>query len=182
MNDGKGHLTEYYQLPFDNGSSCITLADVDADGDLDAVGISGTDGQSLSASGILINNGNGVLTPMETDPDGAGPARQHALGDFDGDGDIDVFELGDEFSPREDGCPGSFLAHAGTSVGGHRIWFNTTEVGSCLDIDGDGEVGGSELTLIIGNWGSPLGDLTGDGTTNGQDLTLILANWGPCGG
>ena len=104
---------------------------------------------------------------------GEGPRGIHAVGDFDGDGDIDAFSIGGNSSSTA-GCSERL-------VSGHWIWFNTTEVGSCLDFDGDGEVGGSELTLIIGNWGSPEGDITGDGTTDGQDLTVILANWGPCG-
>ena len=47
------------------------------------------------------------------------------------------------------------------------------------DLDGDGEVNGSDLGLFLAVWGSqgPLGDLNGDGWVNGNDLGLMLVNW-----
>ena len=56
---------------------------------------------------------------------------------------------------------------------------------SCFgDIDGDGFVGGSDLSVVLSGWqngpGSNEGDLSGDGETDAVDLALILANWGAC--
>ena len=49
------------------------------------------------------------------------------------------------------------------------------------DFDGNGEVGGTDLSFVLSAWGaSPLGDLTGDGVTDGADLSYILSAWGPC--
>lgn len=49
------------------------------------------------------------------------------------------------------------------------------------DFDGNGEVGGADLSFVLSAWGaSPLGDLTGDGVTDGADLSYILSAWGPC--
>ena len=48
------------------------------------------------------------------------------------------------------------------------------------DFNNDGTINGSDLTILLGNWGSPAGDLNGDNNTDGADLTLILANWGDC--
>ncbi len=50
------------------------------------------------------------------------------------------------------------------------------------DFDGDGVVGSSDLTALLGAWGSFGGDsdLTGDGLVNGQDLTALLGAWGAC--
>ena len=45
------------------------------------------------------------------------------------------------------------------------------------DLDGDGTVGGSDLGILLGAWGTPLGDLTGDGTTGGADLGALLGAW-----
>ena len=49
------------------------------------------------------------------------------------------------------------------------------------DLDDDGYVGGSDLTLLIGSWGpctTPCAaDLDGDGTVGGADLTRLLADW-----
>jgi hypothetical protein len=55
------------------------------------------------------------------------------------------------------------------------------------DLNGDGEVNGADLGLILGAWGpctaTPCtGDLNGDGNVNGADLGLILGAWGTCQG
>ncbi len=55
------------------------------------------------------------------------------------------------------------------------------------DLNGDGEVNGADLGLILGAWGpctaTPCtGDLNGDGQVNGADLGLILGAWGVCQG
>lgn len=52
------------------------------------------------------------------------------------------------------------------------------------DLDGDGQVGGSDLLIILGEWGTCptpacLGDLNHDGIIDGADLTLLLSFWGP---
>lgn len=53
------------------------------------------------------------------------------------------------------------------------------------DLNGDGEVGGADLTIILSNWGCVdqgcEGDLTGDDLVGGADLTVVLSNWGGCG-
>ena len=50
------------------------------------------------------------------------------------------------------------------------------------DLNGDGEVDGADLALVLAAWGQPcLGcaaDVNGDGEVNGADLALILAGWG----
>lgn len=54
---------------------------------------------------------------------------------------------------------------------------------SCpADLDGDGVVGGLDLTVVLGGWGSSgSGDIDGDGIVGGLDLTFVLGAWGPCG-
>ncbi|MBX3375125.1 MAG: hypothetical protein KF817_14950 [Phycisphaeraceae bacterium] len=53
------------------------------------------------------------------------------------------------------------------------------------DIDGDGEVGFTDLVLLLAWWGDcdcpwcPA-DLDGNGLVGFADLLIILANWGPC--
>jgi predicted outer membrane repeat protein len=52
------------------------------------------------------------------------------------------------------------------------------------DINGDGSVGGPDLSIILGFWG-PVGafegaDITGNGTVNGEDLAILLSRWGTC--
>ena len=52
------------------------------------------------------------------------------------------------------------------------------------DINGDGQLDGADLAVVLYGWqsgpGSNDGDISGDGETDGVDVTLLLANWGPC--
>jgi hypothetical protein len=51
------------------------------------------------------------------------------------------------------------------------------------DIDGDGEVGGSDFGRLLTAWGPCRGcdeDLDGDGAVGGSDLELLFVNWGVC--
>jgi hypothetical protein len=47
------------------------------------------------------------------------------------------------------------------------------------DVNGDGDVNGADLGLLLSAWGTDAceGDLNGDGTTDGADLGLLLAAW-----
>ena len=45
------------------------------------------------------------------------------------------------------------------------------------DLDGDGDVDGADLAVLLGGWGGAGGDIDGDGTTDAIDLALLLGNW-----
>lgn len=46
------------------------------------------------------------------------------------------------------------------------------------DINGDDLVNGSDLALVLGNWGGTgIGDLDCDGTVSGTDIAIVLGNW-----
>ena len=51
------------------------------------------------------------------------------------------------------------------------------------DVDGNGTVDGSDVTIVLAYWGQdePSADLDGNGTVDGSDLTIVLAYWGKCG-
>ncbi len=56
-------------------------------------------------------------------------------------------------------------------------------VTSCIgDLDGDGQVGAADLSIILGAWGtaSAAADLSGDGTVGPADLAILLGAWGVC--
>lgn len=47
------------------------------------------------------------------------------------------------------------------------------------DLNADCMVDGTDLALLLGNWGgSGTGDVNGDGVVGGDDLALLLNNWG----
>lgn len=49
------------------------------------------------------------------------------------------------------------------------------------DLDGDGQVGASDLAGLLGSWGGPgLADLDGDSVVGASDLAILLGSWGPC--
>ena len=49
------------------------------------------------------------------------------------------------------------------------------------DLDDDGSVGGSDITILLAQWGQPGdADLDGNGVVDGPDLTIVLGTWGAC--
>lgn len=49
------------------------------------------------------------------------------------------------------------------------------------DLDGDGQVNGGDLGLLLVGWNtSGIADINGDGTVNGADMGLMLIAWGDC--
>lgn len=50
------------------------------------------------------------------------------------------------------------------------------------DLDGDGQVNGADLGLLIAAWGTscPSSDIDDNGVVDGADLAHLLAAWGPC--
>ncbi len=56
------------------------------------------------------------------------------------------------------------------------------EIPCFADLDRDGAVGGSDLGILLGAWGSSgsAADLSGDLIVDGADLALFLGAWGPC--
>lgn len=59
----------------------------------------------------------------------------------------------------------------------------TPPPGSCpADLNGDGQVDGADLGMLLGGWGGvgPVGDLNGDSLVDGADLGALLGAWGAC--
>ena len=68
---------------------------------------------------------------------------------------------------------------------GPNVGFNgfqiIEEASACpADLDGDGAVSASDLSALLGSWGSAGGDIDGDGTTSASDLSALLGAWGAC--
>ena len=45
------------------------------------------------------------------------------------------------------------------------------------DLNGDGQLNGADIGILLSVWGTPDGDVDGDGDTDGGDLGALLANW-----
>ena len=93
MNDGGGGTftaPEPLVHPTLVEGECVTLADLDGDGDIDA--FVGNEGES---DVVWLNDGAGTFTDVGQEL-GASDSHAVALADFDGDGDIDVFVANDD--------------------------------------------------------------------------------------
>ena len=160
LNDGTGHFTlANSQIPppivvpplnkFDI-SADVRLADVDGDGDLDAL-VANENPFNPSATGgdqnrLWINNGSGVFTdgtaarlPARTDQTGA-----IVPGDLDDDGDLDLVVLnrGQDFVLVNDGT-GHF---ADQTASRFPTTADSSRGGSLADLDGD-----DDLDLLVAN-------------------------------
>lgn len=183
----------------------LTLADVDGDGDLDAVVSSGAAvapapeaifGGSLN---VLVNDG-GTLSAPTVVPAGIDPLSAAVL-DADEDGDGDFATLAGLGSPnsavlrlaRNDQVgPTPVLRQVNDLVdagGGRQV--------QAIDVDGDaladlvvasqvvsGIAGGGGEVVVYRNAPQPfvIGDLNRDGAVDGADLAILLGSWGPAGG
>lgn len=65
-------------------------------------------------------------------------------------------------------------------LGGNRFAGSCSTIG---DMDGDGQVNGSDLLVLLANWGTCdpgsrcSGDIDSSGEIDGSDLLLLLSNW-----
>jgi len=61
-----------------------------------------------------------------------------------------------------------------------RINLGPDEEQCPADLNADGVVDAADLSILLGGWGTPIGDIDGNGTTDANDLATLLAAWGPC--
>jgi len=151
LNDGTGTFADLgsTNLPglFYNPSA-IALGDVDGDGDLDALL-----GQSVAlatSSYLFLNNGAGVFTDVTATslPASVSLTGAVALGDVDGDGDLDAF-VGNLF-PHQDRLYLNLGTGVFTDVTAATLppQFDQTLAIALGDVDGDGD-----LDALAGNFG-----------------------------
>ncbi len=194
FNDGSGQFSDSGQTLGSSNSNSVFLADIDEDGDIDAFVGNGTNIDRQEANHIWLNDGDGLFVDSGQAL-GASWTMSVALGDLDGDGDLDAF-VGNE-------KPNLIWSNEGNGLykdSGQALGASSSRSVVLGDVDGDGDldafVANSDFDLgepnrvwlnegngqyvdsgqSLGNSLSfrvDLGDLDGDG-----DLDAFVANTG----
>ena len=138
-------------VPFGTGhdhTTSVAVGDMNSDGDLDIVA-----GNSGQPNVVYLNDGRGTFTTTVPIPFGpiTGTTRSVAVGDLDGDGDLDIV-AGNFGQQDEDGQQNVvYLSHRATFT--KTVPFGTghdhTSSVAVGDMDGDGD-----LDIVAGNGGS----------------------------
>jgi parallel beta-helix repeat protein len=189
LNDGNGLFSDTFQNLGSSESYAVALGDLDDDGDLDA--FVANDGAYSYANKVWLNDGNAtfIVTGQNL---GSSVSRGVALGDVDGDGDLDAFTA-NFFSANKvwlnDG-------HASFSDSAQTLGSSLSYAVALGDLDADGDLDAfvannnrpdavwlndgfgafSDSGQSLGNSAGHdvvLGDLDGDG-----DLDAFVANDG----
>jgi hypothetical protein len=137
----------------------FVVADLTGDGAMDVTVTSTVYGnaESHQETGILIGDGAGGLTLLQTIVRFGQLDENIVAADLNGNGHID-------------------LATA------THVLLNLTGTTQVADLNGDGIVNISDLLIVIGYWGtadSPA-DINDDGIVDVSDLLILIAAWGPC--
>jgi hypothetical protein len=141
-----GHFVEAGWKLDSLGTEAIALGDLDGDGDLDAFLANsflvdeGFQSVSDQPNMVAWNDGSGVFSDSGQRL-GLANSRTVALGDLDGDGDLDAFvgngkadEVWVNMGGAQSGTPGVF------SDSGQRLGSSHTKAVLLVDLDGDGDL------------------------------------------
>jgi alpha-tubulin suppressor-like RCC1 family protein len=93
-----------------------------------------------------------------------------------------VYAWGDDAEGQVSAANGFKIALQVCAGGSNSALVDLAGIECLADFDGDGVVGGADLTLLLAQWGTagPATDLDGNGLVGGADLTILLALWGKC--
>lgn len=143
FNDGTGRfadLSEARLAPIAGDHEDVAIADYDRDGDLDLVFV----GEDDQVQGYHLNDGCGRFTEVTDRLPRRGTSNAVVAGDFDGDGDADLFigNNGQNFLFLNDGAGGFSDATAERLP----VSADITQDADAGDVDGDGD-----LDLVLGN-------------------------------
>ncbi len=141
----------------------VALGDLDGDGDLDAVLLTRDDSGRIwlnDGDGLLVDSGQS-LEALHSSGVGSTEPRSVAIGDLDGDGDLDLLFAGETGSTTT-------WWNDGTGIftdSGQRLDFGGSDV-DLGDVDGDGDLDALTADLLLLNNGQGIFELTRPGFAN----------------
>ncbi|MFV2067852.1 MAG: FG-GAP-like repeat-containing protein, partial [Pirellulales bacterium] len=196
---GTGRFVANQILPNTGKSRDVALGDLNGDGFVDAFVLADGSAVALkSVNRVLLNDGTGQLTDTgQTTGSRFGLSGRVALGDLDGDGDLDAFVTYSDQGGKiwwNDGR--ARFSDSAQSLAGPRLEGYRTRNVALADLDGDGDLdamvlladGGNRVWLNDGfgrfsdsgqslgdqaSFGVALGDVDGDG-----DIDALVGNRG----
>jgi hypothetical protein len=196
FNDGRGTFTDSHQRLGDASGRGVALADLDGDGDLDAM----VTNAAPQPNSVYLNDGQGSFhlnqpawnIPLNTSPGGSMTCQEQkramVLGDLDQDGDMDAV-ISDNCLASEDGSQAPHLLvwlNQGTGQFTLQQVFESGPVETLalgdLDQDGDQDLFGGSPSQPNRIWlnqgglqGGSLGEFSNSGSSLGQAGTNAVA-------
>lgn len=138
------------------------------------------DGSIVVGSYVL--GANGPRAAYWTAEDGMVDLRGRLVDDFDLGLDLAGWTLTHAWGISDDGL--TIVGRGINESGDIEGWVAQLPESTCFgDVDGNGNVGASDLLALLAAWGTDPGgppDLDGDGNVGASDLLALLNSWGPC--
>lgn len=155
---------DYYQYQYQSNNSplLVRISDLDGNGRSDTVTTDWLGGLS-----VWMN---------DTNPGTIALQRQLTIGVGSFPASLVMCDL------NQDATPEMIVGHF-SSTDGLRVLHNFLPVNACVDpadFNHDAQIDGTDLTVLLGDWGGGSADLDGDNLVTGADLTELRGRWGAC--